>query len=191
METELQVVFLDVTWEEKQVVERLAMAAIEMHVKKFLRPDAVWKLFSVVGVTNYDNDSRALWEIEEARAFFKLLIDNCGWYGLVRYPESVGLVGAMQLPDEVTEQEARDFWAPIDIANGSEHHMGFSEVPQALERANKSCNVFVSKVKPEIYRIMAPGIMVVPLEDDPAEDDPADADDAAAVAAAEADDGNA
>lgn len=162
MDTVRQVVRMDVTWNKQRVLTAMADAAIRMHAQKAVTPGQ-WKLLAVAQVPGYDQDPRPLWEIEEAKNFFKLLIDDCGWYGLVRYPEELGLFGAMQIRDQTTTgQEVMDFWAPMGIATGSDR-VPDSEFPAWVERTNVSCGVFLSEVVPLIEEMLAAGVLVVPI----------------------------
>ena len=111
MASEQFFVELDVCVNEADVKRALRCAA-ELMTNHAARPDRTSNQLIVrLVVGNFDRDKRELRNITEAADFFRMVV-RCGWYGLARYPQFLGMRSSLQ---PGCSEEKEEFWTPIMI----------------------------------------------------------------------------
>lgn len=85
----------------------------------------------------YDDDARELWQIPEAKSYFRKLIDE-GWYGVALHAGFYDIKTDLEAVDDCERQNF--FWMPIAAAYSDER--GLVDRRQHMETVRASCLVF-------------------------------------------------
>lgn len=121
---------LHTTWPETKVKKALSDAALALCAYQQTRPEG--EKFKVLPVIVLEDDSPDA--LEPLQAFYKRVID-CGWYGLVMYPELIGLIPVYgDCAEVLPTAEMQSFWHPVYMACiASSMDQGMVWVPSAEE----------------------------------------------------------